>query len=298
MLNHELYNSVRHDQEKLYAANPSRMVGNNHLSSHYQTDFQQQQMKEEEERSKIEKGKEGATVDLMQVLLASTKEVKEQNDGFVDVVKKTKGNNGIFFQKKLQGGKQISSQGHQGNFLKNEGSGVFAGNRKQGQKGNYPKIGNSRASVGIRYQGYNGNNQENLEFSFDRGGKTGGKNGQGYYGNIQLMKGTSNDSKIEQGQSWKSNKVMGKNKDGGDVSEVKGFVGNNSRSRSDQEAKKSEARVNFNGSRQGYIPKSGARFQNRYYGLLLKSISLILYKKGTDDLILYKNSRTDTYLSL
>lgn len=112
------------------------------------------------------------------------------------------------------------------------------------------------------------------------------------------MKGKSNDSKIEQGQSWKSNKVMGKNKDGGDVSEVKGFVGNSSMSRPDQEAKKSEAGVNFNGNRQGYIPKSGARFQNQYYGLLLKSISLILYKKGTADLILYKNSRTDTYLSL
>lgn len=256
-------------------------------------------MKEEEERSKIEKGKEGATVDLMQVLLASTKEVKEQNDGFVDVVKKTKGNNGNLFSKEATGGeKQFSSQGHQGNFSKNEGAGVFAGNRKQGQKGNYPKIGNSGASAGIRYQGYNGNNQENLEFSFDRGGKTGGKNGQGYYGNIQPMKGKSNDSKIEQGQSWKSNKVMGKNKDGGDVSEVKGFVGNSSMSRPDQEAKKSEAGVNFNGNRQGYIPKSGARFQNQYYGLLLKSISLILYKKGTADLILYKNSRTDTYLSL
>ncbi|CAI9278328.1 unnamed protein product [Lactuca saligna] len=155
MQNHELYNSVWNDQEKLYAANPSRMVGNNHLSSHYQTDFQQQQlarsslissnnghwsegengnndmrllfsqvstiknknqfplilidvtaiqMKEEEERSKIEKGKEGATVDLMQGLLASTKEVKEQNDGFVDVVKKTKGNNGFFFKRSYRGG--------------------------------------------------------------------------------------------------------------------------------------------------------------------------------------------------
>ncbi|CAI9286341.1 unnamed protein product [Lactuca saligna] len=144
------------------------------------------------------------------------------------------------------GKKQFSSQGNQGNFSKNEGSGVFAGNRKQGQKGNYPKIGNFGASDGIRYQGYNGNNQENLEFSFDRGGKTGGKNGQGYYGNIQPMKGKSNDSKIEQGKSWKSNKVMGKNKDGGDVLEVKGFVGNNSMSRPDQEAKKSEAGVIWN----------------------------------------------------
>ncbi|CAI9275568.1 unnamed protein product [Lactuca saligna] len=224
-------------------------------------------MKEEEERSKIEKGKEGAIVDLMQVLLASTKEVKEQNDGFVDVVKKTKGNNGIFFSKEATGGKNSF--------------------RFRGIKG-----------ISRKMKGYNGNNQEKLAFSFDRGGKTGGKNGQGYYGNIQPMKGKSNDSKIEQGKSWKSNKVMGKNKDGGDVSEVKGFVGNNSISRPDQEAKKSEAGVNFNGSRQGYIPKSGARFQNRYYGLLLKSISLILYKKGTYDLILYKNSRTDTYLSL
>nr|KAJ0185509.1 hypothetical protein LSAT_V11C900500370 [Lactuca sativa] len=89
-----------------------------------------QQMKEEEERSKTKKGKEGATVDLMQVLLASTKEVKEQNDGFVDVVKKTKGNNGNLFSKEATGGgggKQFSSQGHQGNFSKNEGSGVFAG---------------------------------------------------------------------------------------------------------------------------------------------------------------------------
>ncbi|CAI9294608.1 unnamed protein product [Lactuca saligna] len=147
----------------------------------------------------------------------------------------------FFFKRSYRGEKQFSSQGHQGNFSKNEGSGVFAGNRKQGQKGNYPKIGNSGASDGIRYQGYNGNNQENLEFSFDRGGKTGGKNRQVYYGNIQPMKGKSNDSKIEQGQSWKSNKVMGKNKNGGDVSEVKGFVGNNSMSRPDQEAKKSEA---------------------------------------------------------
>ena len=86
------------------------------------------QMKEEDERSKTEKGKEGATVDLMQVLLASTKEVKEQNDGFVDVVKKTKGNNGNLFSKEATGGeKQFSSQGHQGNFSKNEGLGVFAG---------------------------------------------------------------------------------------------------------------------------------------------------------------------------
>ncbi|CAI9265815.1 unnamed protein product [Lactuca saligna] len=182
MQNHELYNSVCHDQEKLYAANRSRMVGNNHLSSHYQTDFQQQQLARsslissnnghwsEEERSKIEKGKEGATVDLMQGLIASTKEFKEQNDGY-------------------RGKKQFSSQVHQGNFSKNEGSGVFAGNHKQGQNGNYPKIGNSGASAGIRYQGYNRNNQENLEFSFDRGGKTGGKNGQGYYGNIQPVKG-------------------------------------------------------------------------------------------------------------
>ncbi|CAI9285354.1 unnamed protein product [Lactuca saligna] len=61
-------------------------------------------MKEEEERSKTEKGKEGAIVDLMQVLLASTKEVKEQNDGFVDVVKKTKGNNGNLFSKEATWG--------------------------------------------------------------------------------------------------------------------------------------------------------------------------------------------------
>lgn len=201
-----------------YAWNPSKC---SHYKVYGHKDFNcgiliAKQKKEEEERNKLEKGKEGVTIDLMQELLSSTKEVKEQNDGFVDVMKKNKGNKGNFVSKEATGGKShFSNQGQQGNLSKNEGSGAFAGNRMQGQKGNNQKIGNSGAYAGNRYQGYYGNNQEKSEFNFDRGGKTGGKKGQGYNGNIQSMKGKPNVSKIEQRQSWKNNKVMGKSKDGG-----------------------------------------------------------------------------------
>ena len=98
-------------------------------------------MKEEEERSKIEKGKEGATVDLMQVLLASTKEVKEQNDGFVDVVKKTKGNNGNLFSKEATGGKNsFRVRGIKGISRKMKVQGFLLETASRGKKGIIRKL--------------------------------------------------------------------------------------------------------------------------------------------------------------
>ena len=99
------------------------------------------QMKEEEERSKIEKGKEGATMDLMQVLLASTKEVKEQNDGFVDVVKKTKGNNGNLFSKEATGGKNsFRVRGIKGISRKMKVQGFLLETASRGKKGIIRKL--------------------------------------------------------------------------------------------------------------------------------------------------------------
>ncbi|CAI9281276.1 unnamed protein product [Lactuca saligna] len=222
-----------------YAWNPSKC---SHCKVYVHKDINcgiliAKQMKKEEERSKIEKGKEGATVDLMQVLLASTKEVKEQNDGFVDVVKKTKGNNGFFFSKEATGEKNsFQVRGIKGISRKMKVQGFLLETASRGKKGIIRKL----EILGLL-----------LEFAI-----------RGIMGIIRkIWNFVLIEVGRQEGECWKSNKVMGKNKDGGDVSEVKGFVGNNSMSRPDQEAKKSEAGVNFNGSRQGYIPKSGAAFK-------------------------------------
>ncbi|CAI9261358.1 unnamed protein product [Lactuca saligna] len=134
--------------------------------------------------------KDGTKVDLMEVLIASTKKVEEDKDGFQTVVKRNKGINSGEKNKEGYGIKnQNQPQGHfgknqnlsQGQFGKNQGNGRnpvrnMAGN--QGQKGN----GGGKNFVGN--QGQKGNNLEKNGNNFggnqwNKVNNAGGNNDQG-----------------------------------------------------------------------------------------------------------------------
>ncbi|CAI9299947.1 unnamed protein product [Lactuca saligna] len=115
-----------------------------------------------------EKNKDGIKVDLMEVLIASTKKVEEDNEGFQSVIKRNKGNNSGG-QVKEETGKtnQNSVQGQNGNYQGNgkNGTGINVGS--QGQKGNYGiKSGNNNGgnqwNKGKAIQGYNGKNYSKM----------------------------------------------------------------------------------------------------------------------------------------
>ncbi|CAI9282515.1 unnamed protein product [Lactuca saligna] len=113
----------------------------------------------------------------MQVLLASTKEVKDKNDGFETVVKKNKGNKSKVSSNSVVGErKKFVIQGQYGNNSKNERLGAEAGNHIQGQNVNNPKNKNSGVFSGNSVQGYYGNNSILSEKRYVQGGKASSKN--------------------------------------------------------------------------------------------------------------------------
>ncbi|KAL7586020.1 hypothetical protein Lser_V15G46368 [Lactuca serriola] len=145
---------------------------------------------------------DGKKVDLMEVLIASTKNVEEDNDGFQTVVKRNKGINLSEKKKEDLGIKnQNFSQGQNG---KNQGIGKnTAGNyvANQGQKGNsLEKRGNM-----VGNQGKKGNNFEKNGNNFGGNQWNKGKGIQGQNGKNQTANGRNNGFKFEQGQNSKSN---------------------------------------------------------------------------------------------
>ncbi|KAL7586017.1 hypothetical protein Lser_V15G46367 [Lactuca serriola] len=151
--------------------------------------------------------KEGTKIDLMEVLIASTKKVEEDKDGFQTVVKRNKGINSGEKNKEGYGIKiQNQAQGHfgknqnlsQGQLGKNQGNGRnqvrnMAGN--QGQKGN---------DGGKNFVGNQGQKENYLE---KNGNKFGGnqwnkgKGIQGQNGKNQNVNGRSFGLNFEQGQN-------------------------------------------------------------------------------------------------
>nr|KAJ0209365.1 hypothetical protein LSAT_V11C400156980 [Lactuca sativa] len=188
-----------------------------------------------------DKKKEGNKVDLMEVLIASTKKVDEDNEGFQTIVKRNKGNNMGEKTKEGSGNKiQNSFQGQNG---KNQGNGKnLAGNfaGSQGQKGNnFAKTGNT-----------NGGNQWNK-----------GKGFQGYNGKNQVVNGRTNGTRFEQGQNSKRSNFSDKVNNSGAGSGGNNNQGISYANHSFQEPKKKIEVGKKNDSGLKYIPKSGADFK-------------------------------------
>nr|KAJ0226815.1 hypothetical protein LSAT_V11C100000080 [Lactuca sativa] len=184
-----------------------------------------------------EKIEDGIKVDLMEVLIASTKKVEEDSEGFQKVVNRNKGNN--MGGKKIEesGSKsQISIQGQNGKTQENgkKWGGNIAGT--QGQKGNnYTKNGSN-----------NGGNQWNK-----------GKGIQGYNGKNRLANGINKDVKMEQGENSKNATFSKKENVAGAVSMEKSNQGNLPVNRVVPELKQEEVLGKKLVSGQKYIPKSG-----------------------------------------
>ncbi|CAI9274222.1 unnamed protein product [Lactuca saligna] len=185
--------------------------------------------------------KDGIKVDLMEVLIASTKKVEDDKDGFQTVVKRNKGiNMGEKTKDGLGNKNQNSFQGQNG---KNQGNGKnTAGNSvgSQGQKGNNSvKNGNTF-----------GGNQWNK-----------GKGVQGYNGKNQAANGRTNGFNFEQGQNSKSTNFSNKiNNSGND----KG--GNNFQGTPHAVSSHKDPNTNIEGGKNigsglKYVPKSGADFK-------------------------------------
>ncbi|CAI9274214.1 unnamed protein product [Lactuca saligna] len=159
------------------------------------------QAKESNNVTGNEENKEGKKIDLMEVLIASTKKVEEDNEVFQLVSKRNKGNNMGGLGKEEMGKKNFSSvQGQNGNYQGNgkEGAGTNAGS--QGQKGN----------SGLKMGNNNGGNQWN------KGKAIQGHNGKNYSKNGNFFGG-----KLEQRQSSKNNQFVKKENVEGFASEGK-----------------------------------------------------------------------------
>ncbi|CAI9274210.1 unnamed protein product [Lactuca saligna] len=171
--------------------------------------------------------KDGKKIDLMEVLIASTKKVEEDNEGFQLVNKRNKGNNVGGYSKEDMGKKnQGSIQGQNGNYQGKGKNGVGINAGSQGQKGYYgAKNGNN-----------NGGNQGNK-----------GKTIQGYNGNNNSKNGNFGGVKVEQGQSSKSTFFVKKENTGG----------NNSAEKNNQKFNMKEEMGKKDGNVQKYIPKIG-----------------------------------------
>ncbi|KAL7591715.1 hypothetical protein Lser_V15G35619 [Lactuca serriola] len=207
----------------------------------------------------------------MEVLLATTKEVKEKNDGFETVVKKNKGNNLNASSKEAAvGNNHKLNQGQYANFSKNGRIGAGNGNRMQGHNGNNSNYGNSGASSGNRFQGQNGIGSKNVRFGIEQGGKIGSNSSQGYNGKNKggnSYKGVSSHEKgqgsnfknikVEQGQKNKNNNFFKKENDAGAVSGNKNKLGIISGNYNIQENKKEEEAMIRAGGDHKYIPNSG-----------------------------------------
>ncbi|CAI9288727.1 unnamed protein product [Lactuca saligna] len=178
-----------------------------------------------------EHNKDGNKVDLMEILIVSTKKVEEDKDGFQTVVKRNKG---INTGEKIKEGNGIKNQNvSQGHSWKNQGNGRNAAKstaESQGQKGN----SGEKNSVGN--QGQKGNNFE--------------KNGYSYGGN-QWIKG----------ENSKSSNFSSKNVNVGAGTGGNNDLGNLQVSAAHKDPNLfSEKRKNF-GSGLKYVPKSRDDFK-------------------------------------
>ncbi|CAI9269527.1 unnamed protein product [Lactuca saligna] len=220
------------------------------------------QKKEEEEKSKIEKGKEGVSIDLMQVLLASTKEVKDKNDGFETVVKKNKGNKSKVSSNSAVGErKKFAIQGQCGNNSKNERLGAEAGNRIQGQNGNNPKNKNFGVFSGNSVKGYYGNNSILSKNRSVQGGKASSKKEQGYNGKNSDFNGKKGIHLVDKGQSSNSKGYDKKGRGSGGSLYPEGNLGSSSDKGIKQDYLKKEEVGNKIVFTQSYVPKSGGDFK-------------------------------------
>nr|KAJ0226858.1 hypothetical protein LSAT_V11C100000010 [Lactuca sativa] len=190
-----------------------------------------------DDKAAKEINEDGIKIDLMEVLIASTKKVEEDNEGFQNVVRRNKGNNmGVKNSEEMGSKRQNPVQGQNGKFQGNgrNWGGNAAGN--QGQKrNNYVKNESN-------YGGYQWNK---------------GKGIQGQNGKINEMNGINRGIKMEQGQNSKNGNFVKKEKDTGN------FLIDNSKKdkptvfREGQEQKQKEAMEKKNFSGQNYVPKSG-----------------------------------------
>ncbi|CAI9287059.1 unnamed protein product [Lactuca saligna] len=220
------------------------------------------QKKEEEEKSKIEKGKEGVSMDLRQVLLASTKEVKDKNDGFETVVKKNKGNKSkVSYNSAVGERKKSAIQGQYRNNSKNERLGAEAGNRIQGQNGNNPKNKNSGVFSRNNIQGYYGNNSILSENRSVQGGKASSKNEQGYNGKNSDFNGKKRIHLVDKGQSSNSKGYDKKGRGFGGSLYPDGNLGSCIDKGIKQDYLKKEEVGNKIVFTQSYVPKSGGYFK-------------------------------------
>ncbi|CAI9278120.1 unnamed protein product [Lactuca saligna] len=153
-----------------------------------------------------DQNKDGTKVDLMEVLIASTKKVEEDKDGFQTVVKRNKG---INTGEKNKEGNGIKNQNFsQGHFGKNQGNGRNAARNSAGNQG---QKGNSGEKNSVGNQGQKGNNFEKNGNNFGGNQWNKGKGIQGQNGKNQYASGRSFGLNFEQGQNSKSSNGSSRN---------------------------------------------------------------------------------------
>ncbi|CAI9261135.1 unnamed protein product [Lactuca saligna] len=189
-----------------------------------------------------EENKEEKKIDLMEVLIASTKSVQEDQDGFQTVVKRNKGNNmGENSKEEMKNKKQNANQGQKGKSYGGEKIENGTKASLQGQKGN-----KSVKSV-MTAEG----NQWNK-----------GKGSQGYNGKNQIMKGSFYSRNFEQGQTSNNDYLLNKRENNAaNFMGKKDVAGFSHGSGKIEEEVKSEDRGKIKVVGQKYVSKSGLDFK-------------------------------------
>ncbi|CAI9274208.1 unnamed protein product [Lactuca saligna] len=189
-----------------------------------------------------EEKKEEKKIDLMEVLIASTKSVQEDQDGFQTVVKRNKGTNmGENLKEEMKNKKQNVNQGQKGKRY--GGEKAENGNKAsmQGQKGN------KNVKTGMSAEGSQWNK---------------GKGSQGYNGKNQNIKGSFYGRNFEQGQTSKNDYFSNKRENiATSFMGKKELAGSIHGSGKKEEDVKSEVRGKINVAGQKYVPKSGLDFK-------------------------------------
>lgn len=195
------------------------------------------QVNEINNNSKKEENSEGIKIDLMQVLIDSTKKVESDEEGFQTIGKKNKGKNAGEKSKAESGKKnQNFGQGQNGKIQRNGRDWIGSNYGNQGQNEN------KQGKTGVHISG----NQINK-----------GNGSQGYFGKSQNGNGNFTGTSFEKGQSSKNNILVGKENGTGAVWEKKNAQKNVSLNCSNQEASQQEELRKKAVKGQKYIPKSG-----------------------------------------
>lgn len=177
----------------------------------------------------------------MEILIASTKKVEEDNEGFQTVVKRNRGNNKEEKQKEETKNKNL--------------------NVTQGQKGINQGGGKTGNGNSVSIQGQKGNKNAKIGISAGGGQRNKGKGNQGHYGKNQNMNGNTYGRNFEQGQSSKNINFMKRENGAAGSMGKKDNVGSFSGNGDKEEVVKAEVRGKMNVAGQKYIPNSGQEFK-------------------------------------